>query len=60
MKDPKTDKAEGTADRVFGKIKEMFARMFGEKEREAEGRRQQGRGHLHETKGEAKDKFKEF
>lgn len=46
------------ADKVVGKIKEPGGKALGNKDRKAEGKGQQGRGHLKGAKGELKETFK--
>jgi len=58
MKDSKEDKAEGTLDKVKGKVKEGVGKLTGDEQTEAEGKNQNTKGHLKETKGKIKDTVK--
>jgi uncharacterized protein YjbJ (UPF0337 family) len=55
MKDSSTDKAEGTKDKVAGKVKETVGKVTGNEETEAEGKGQNIKGHAEETKGNVKN-----
>lgn len=54
MKSSKRDKAEGTVDRIAGKVLAFFGRLTGNTSHRAKGNAAKGRGAFRSTKGKAK------
>jgi uncharacterized protein YjbJ (UPF0337 family) len=54
MKSRSRDKAEGTVDKVAGRIMEAFAKLTGNRSAGAKGKAARGRGAARRTKGRAK------
>ena len=52
------DRAEGSADKAKGRVKEAGGSLTGNKDKKAEGRADQDKGTLKEKKGAAKDLLK--
>ena len=55
MKSSKRDKAEGTVDRIAGKILGFIGRLTGNRSHRAKGEAAKGRGAFRTTRGRAKD-----
>lgn len=54
MKSARRDKAEGTLDRIAGKVLEAFGRLTGNRSTQAKGKAARGRGAGRRTKGRVK------
>jgi uncharacterized protein YjbJ (UPF0337 family) len=52
------NRAEGTADKAKGRVKEAGGSLTGDKDKKAEGRADQDKGTLKEKKAAAKDLLK--
>jgi uncharacterized protein YjbJ (UPF0337 family) len=50
------DKAEGTVDKVAGRVLEAFSKLTGNRKAGAKGKAARGRGAARKTKGRAKQK----
>jgi uncharacterized protein YjbJ (UPF0337 family) len=55
MKSSKRDKAEGTVDRIAGKVLDFIGRLTGKTSHRAKGNVAKGRGAFRTTRGRAKD-----
>ena len=56
MKSASGDKAEGTVDKIAGRIMEAFAKLTGNRSAGAKGKAARGRGAARRTKGRAKQR----
>jgi uncharacterized protein YjbJ (UPF0337 family) len=56
MKSKSRDKAEGTVDKVAGRVMEIFSKLTGKRSTGAKGKAARARGHSRSTKGRAKSK----
>jgi uncharacterized protein YjbJ (UPF0337 family) len=56
MKSGSRDKAEGTVDKIAGRVMEAFAKLTGNRSAGAKGKAARGRGAARRTKGRAKAK----
>jgi uncharacterized protein YjbJ (UPF0337 family) len=54
MKSSKRDKAEGTVDRIAGKILAFIGRLTGNRSHQAKGNAAKGRGAFRTARGKAK------
>jgi uncharacterized protein YjbJ (UPF0337 family) len=54
MKSGSRDKAEGTVDKIAGRVMEAFSKLTGNRTAGAKGKAARGRGGLRRTKGRAK------
>ena len=54
MKSARRDKAEGTLDRIAGKVLEAVGKLTGNRKTQAKGKAARGRGAGRRTKGRAK------
>jgi uncharacterized protein YjbJ (UPF0337 family) len=54
MKSRSRDKADGTVDKIAGKIMEAFSKLTGNRSTGAKGKAARGRGAARRTKGRAK------
>ena len=54
MKSRSRDKAEGTVDKLAGRVMEAFAKLTGNRSAGAQGKAARGRGAMRKTKGRAK------
>ena len=57
-KSSRQDKNEGAMDKAKGRVKEAAGSLTGDKDRKAEGRKDQDKGTLKDKKGAAKDLLK--
>ncbi len=57
-KSSRQDKNEGAVDKAKGRVKEAAGSLTGDKDRKAEGRKDQNKGTLKDKKGAAKDLLK--
>ncbi len=55
FKSSKRDKAEGTLDRVAGRILEAVAALTGKRSQKAKGKAARGRGFVRTKRGQAKE-----
>ena len=56
MKSGSRNKAEGTVDKIAGRIMEAFAKLTGKRSAGAKGKAARGRGALRRGKGRAKQR----
>ena len=54
MKSGSRDKAEGTVDKIAGRVMEAFSKLTGNRSAGAKGKAARGRGAMRKTKGRAK------
>jgi len=54
MKSSRRDKAEGTLDRIAGRVLESFSKLTGKRSTGAKGKAARGRGRARSAKGSAK------
>jgi uncharacterized protein YjbJ (UPF0337 family) len=54
MKSARRDKAEGTLDRIAGKVLDAFGKLTGKRSTQAKGKAARGRGAGRRTKGRVK------
>jgi len=54
MKSGSRDKAEGTIDKIAGRVMEAFSKLTGNRSAGAKGKAARGRGAMRKTKGRAK------
>ena len=54
MKSARRDQAEGTLDKVGGRVLEAFSKLTGKRSAGAKGKAARGRGAARKTKGRAK------
>jgi uncharacterized protein YjbJ (UPF0337 family) len=54
MKSARRDKAEGTVDKIAGRVMEAFSKLTGNRSAGAKGKAARGRGAARRTKGRAK------
>jgi uncharacterized protein YjbJ (UPF0337 family) len=54
MKSGSRNKAEGTLDKIAGRVMEAFAKLTGNRSAGAKGKAARGRGAMRRTKGRAK------
>jgi uncharacterized protein YjbJ (UPF0337 family) len=54
MKSGSRDKAEGTIDKIAGRVMEAFSKLTGNRSAGAKGKAARGRGATRKTKGRAK------
>jgi uncharacterized protein YjbJ (UPF0337 family) len=54
MKSSKRDKAEGTIDRIAGRLLDVIGRVTGNTSHRAKGKAAKGRGAFRTTRGKAK------
>jgi uncharacterized protein YjbJ (UPF0337 family) len=54
MKSKSRDKAEGTVDKIAGRVMEAFSKLTGNRSAGAKGKAARGRGATRRTKGRAK------
>jgi uncharacterized protein YjbJ (UPF0337 family) len=57
-KSSRQDKNEGAADKAKGRVKEAASSLTGNKDKKAEGRKDQDKGTLKDKKGAVKDLLK--
>jgi uncharacterized protein YjbJ (UPF0337 family) len=56
MKSGSRNKAEGTVDKIAGRVMEAFAKLTGKRSAGAKGKAARGRGALRRGKGRAKQR----
>ena len=56
LKSSRRDKAEGTLDKIGGRVLEMWSKVTGKKTTKAKGKAARGRGRTRSTKGRAKSR----
>jgi uncharacterized protein YjbJ (UPF0337 family) len=56
FKSARRNKAEGTLDKIGGRVLEMWAKVTGKKTTKAKGKAARARGHGRSTKGRAKSR----
>ena len=56
MKSSSRDKAEGTVDKIAGRVMEAFSKLTGNRSAGGKGKAARGRGTARRTKGRAKKK----
>ena len=56
MKSSSRDKAEGTVDKIAGRVMEAFSKLTGNRSAGGKGKAARGRGTARRTKGRAKSK----
>ena len=54
MKSGSRDKAEGSIDKIAGRVLEAFSKLTGNRSAGAKGKAARGRGAMRKTKGRAK------
>jgi uncharacterized protein YjbJ (UPF0337 family) len=54
MKSGSRDKAEGTVDKIAGRVMEAFSKLTGNRSAGAKGKAARGRGAMRKSKGRAK------
>ena len=55
MKSSSRDKAEGTVDKIAGRVMEAFSKLTGNRSAGGKGKAARGRGTARRTKGRAKN-----
>ena len=56
LKSSRRNKAEGTLDKIAGRVLEMVSKVTGKKTTKAKGKAARGRGRARSTKGRAKSR----
>jgi uncharacterized protein YjbJ (UPF0337 family) len=56
FKSSRRNKAEGTLDKIAGRVLEMWSKVTGKKTTKAKGKAARARGHSRSTKGRAKSR----